>query len=197
MVTEKEKMIAGKAYYPGDAQLLADRAAAKQILYEYNRLSPSHAKQREAYIRELLAQTGDSFVIEQPFYCDYGYNIKIGENFFSNMNCVILDEALVTIGDNVLFAPNVSLYTAGHPLDVERRVAGIEYARPITIGNNVWVGGSVTILPGVSIGDNSVIGGGSVVTKDIPANVLAVGSPCKVLREINDADKIDNFERLR
>lgn len=126
---------------------------------------------------------------EQPFYCDYGYNIEIGENFYANMNCVILDEAKVTFGDNVFIAPSCGFYTAGHPLDVEQRNRGLEYARPIRVGNNVWIGAQVCVLPGVTIGDNTVIGAGSVVNRDIPANVIAAGNPCRVIREITEEDK--------
>ena len=135
-------------------------------------------------IKNILGKTTDHFHIEQPFYCDYGYNIEIGENFYTNHNVVILDCARVTFGDNVFIAPNCGFYTAGHPLDAERRNKGLEDAKPITVGSNVWIGGGCTILPGVTIGDNTVIGAGSVVTKDIPANVLAFGNPCKVVREI-------------
>ena len=127
--------------------------------------------------------------IEQPFRCDYGKNIEVGNNFFANYNCVILDVAKVTIGENVMFAPNVSIYTAGHPIHPESRNSGYEYGIPVTIGNNVWVGGNVVITPGVTIGNNVVIGAGSVVTKDIPDNVIAVGNPCRVIREITEEDR--------
>lgn len=138
----------------------------------------------------MFGRTGKSFLIEQPFYCDYGYNIEIGENFYSNVNCVILDGAKVTFGDNVFVAPNCGFYTAGHALDAEQRTRGLEYAYPITVGNNVWIGAQVCVLPGVTIGDNTIIGAGSVVTKSIPANVLAVGNPCRVVRQITEADKM-------
>ena len=134
---------------------------------------------------------GENYYIEQPFYCDYGYNISVGDNFYSNVNLVILDGAKVTFGDNVFIAPDCGFHTAGHPLDVGRRNMGLEYARPITVGNNVWIGAGVHVLPGVTIGDNCVIGAGSVVNRDIPANSLAVGNPCRVIRsleEINAAD---------
>lgn len=134
--------------------------------------------------KSVCSSYGKFVAFFQPFYCDYGYNIEIGENFYSNVNCVILDGAKVKFGDNVFVAPNCGFYTAGHPLDVKQRTAGLEYAKPITIGNNVWIGAQVCVMPGVTIGDNCVIGGGSVVTKDIPANSLAVGNPCRVIREI-------------
>jgi len=145
---------------------------------------PSRIEERKQLLRELLGKTGKDFLIEQPFYCDYGYNINLGENFYSNVNCVILDGAPVTFGDNVFIAPNCGFYTAGHPLDVQQRNQGLEYAKPIHVGNNVWIGAHVSVLPGVTIGDNCVIGAGSVVTKDIPANSLAVGNPCRVIRSI-------------
>lgn len=192
MESEKAKAKAGKIYDANyDAELVAERAACKEKCYELNSLPPSKVEEREKIIRELLGKTGNSFLIEQPFYCDYGYNIEIGENFYSNVNCVILDGAKVTFGDNVFVAPNCGFYTAGHPLDAAQRTQGLEYAHPITIGNNVWIGAQVCVLPGVTIGDNTVIGGGSVVTKSIPPNVVAVGNPCRVIRQITEADKVE------
>ena len=189
MKTEKEKAREGILYDANnDAELLAERLAAADMTYELNRLSPSQVAEREAVIRRLLGRTGKNVSIVSPFYCDYGYNIETGENFFMNMNCVILDGAKVTFGDNVFVAPGCGFYTAGHPLDAERRNAGLEYALPIRIGNNVWIGAQVCVLPGVTIGDNSVIGAGSVVTKDIPSGVLAAGNPCRVIRPITEAD---------
>lgn len=189
MKTEKEKAREGILYDANnDAELLAERLAAADMTYELNRLRPSQVAEREAVIRRLLGKTGKNVSIVSPFYCDYGYNIETGENFFMNMNCVILDGAKVTFGDNVFVAPGCGFYTAGHPLDAERRNAGLEYALPIRIGNNVWIGAQVCVLPGVTIGDNSVIGAGSVVTKDIPSGVLAAGNPCRVIRPITEAD---------
>lgn len=185
-MTEKEKCHNGMLYDANyDEELLRERDLCKDICYEYNSLRPSMKKEREKIIRKLFGRTGKSFLIEQPFFCDYGYNIEIGENFYMNVNCVILDGAKVVFGDNVFIAPNCGFYSAGHPLDVEQRNKGLEYAYPIRIGNNVWIGAGVSVLPGVSIGDNSVIGAGSVVNKDIPSGVLAVGNPCKVIRELN------------
>ena len=185
MESEKAKAKAGKLYDANnDIELVSEREACKEVCYELNSLRPSQKKERENIIRRLFGKTGKSFLIEQPFYCDYGYNIEVGENFYANVNLVILDGAKVCIGDNAFIAPNVGIYTAGHPLDAEQRNRGLEYARPVTIGHNVWIGAGVNILPGVTIGDNTVIGAGSVVTKDIPSNVLAVGNPCRVVKEI-------------
>lgn len=190
MESEKEKAKAGKLYDANfDEELLKDRDLCKAACYEYNRLPPARKAERAAILRRLLGKTGKEFVIEQPFFCDYGYNIEMGENFFMNINGVILDGAKVTFGDDVFIAPNCGFYTAGHPLDARQRKQGLEYAYPITIGNGVWIGAHVCVMPGVTIGDNTVIGGGSVVTKDIPANVVAVGNPCRVIRAITEADK--------
>ncbi len=192
METEKMKAQAGKLYDANyDAELLKEREICADITYELNRLRPSQTKERMEILRKLFGKTKGNFTIVSPFFCDYGYNIEIGENFFMNMDCVILDGAKVKFGDNVFVAPHCGFYTAGHPLDVAKRTAGLEYALPITIGNNVWIGAHVSVLPGVSIGDNTVIGAGSVVTKDIPANVLAYGNPCRVIREITENDKAE------
>lgn len=183
MKTEKEKCLAGELYDANyDSELVTERQRCKDICYEYNNIRPSLLESREKLLRSLLGRTGKCFLIEQPFYCDYGYNIFLGENFYANVNCVILDGAPVTFGDNVFVAPNCGFYTAGHPFDVQQRNAGLEYAHPISIGNNVWIGAQVSVLPGVTIGDNCVIGAGSVVNKDIPANSMAAGNPCRVIR---------------
>ncbi|WP_118193893.1 sugar O-acetyltransferase [Albibacterium indicum] len=184
MKTEKEKMLSGEVYSPYVADLTEDRARLKDLIHQYNLLAPSETDAKQALARTILGSAKENFTIEQPFYCDYGYNIHIGNNFFSNFNCTILDVGLVTIGDDVLLGPNVSLFTVNHVQDPQGRKDGLEYAKPIVIGNNVWVGGNVVILPGITIGDNSIIGAGSVVTKNIPANVIAVGNPCKVVKEI-------------
>lgn len=185
MCTEKEKMLKGMLYDANnDGKLTAERRTCKELCYEYNRLPPAQTDRRQELLRRLLGRTGRHFLIEQPFYCDYGYNIEIGENFYANVNCVILDEGRVTFGDNVFVAPGCGFYTAGHPFDVQQRNSGLEYAHPIVIGSNVWIGAQVCILPGVTVGDNSVIGAGSVVTKDIPTGVLAAGNPCRVIRKL-------------
>lgn len=184
-MTEKTKMLAGEIYNANyDKELISERVKAKDLCYIYNQLLPSKADERTRLMLDILGKTKGGFLIEQPFECDYGYNIEIGENFYSNHNLVILDGNKVKFGDNVFIGPNCGFYTAGHPLDVERRNQGLEYAKPITVGNNVWFGGNVCVLPGVTIGDNVVIGAGSIVNKDIPSNVLAAGNPCKVIKTL-------------
>lgn len=185
MESEKEKCRRGELYNANyDRELIQERQECKELCYEYNMLHPSDMAARTELIRRLFGRTGKNFQIEQPFYCDYGYNIEIGENFYANVNCVILDGAAVRFGDNVFIAPDCGFYTAGHPFDVEQRNKGLEYAHPITVGNNVWIGAKVCVLPGVTIGDNCVIGAGSIVTRDIPAGSLAVGNPCRAIRQI-------------
>ncbi len=184
-MNEKEKMLAGELYDANyNEELQKEREKAKDLCYEYNQIKPSKQEEKRKIIRQLLGNTKQNFLIEQPFMCDYGYNIEIGENFYANHNLIILDGNKVTFGDNVFIAPNCAFYTAGHPLDAEQRNKGLEYAKPIEIGNNVWIGGNVVVLPGVKIGDNCVIGAGSVVTKDIPDNSVAVGNPCRVIRKL-------------
>ena len=152
-------------------------------------LRPSEIEKQINLLKKLLGKTKGDFFILAPFYCDYGYNIEIGKNFFANHNTVILDCAKVSFGDNALIGPNCGFYTAGHPLDYESRKIGLEYAKPITIGDNVWIGGGVQVMPGVKIGSNVVIGGGSVVVKDIPDNSVAVGNPCKVIRDLTGNER--------
>lgn len=181
-MSEKEKMISGKIYNPADAELYYERIKVKTLCQKYNQLAPCDSENRRKIIRGILGKCKDHTHIEPNFFCDYGYNIEVGENFYANHNLVILDCAKVKIGDNVFIGPNCGIYTACHPTNAEERNAGIEYAKPVTIGNNVWLGGNVCIMPGVTIGDNTVIGAGSVVTKDIPKNVIAVGNPCKPIK---------------
>lgn len=193
-MSEKEKMLNGKLYKGDVEELVKERLYAKDVLFEFNKLAPSEIIKRNQIIKGLFGNIQSNFHIESPFYCDYGYNIDIGKNFYANHNCIILDCAKVTIGDNVMFGPNVNLYTAGHPIHFEVRNTGLEFAIPVIIGNNVWIGGNSVINPGIKIGDNVVIGSGSVVTKDIPANTIAVGNPCKVIREITEKDKVFYFK---
>ncbi|MCP9198608.1 sugar O-acetyltransferase [Gramella sp. GC03-9] len=197
MASEKEKMLNEKPYLASDDELATERLFSQSLCFEINHIPPAKIENRNKLYQKLLGSTGKKFHIEIPFYCDYGYNIEIGENFYSNYNCTILDCAKVKIGDNVMLAPNVSIFTAGHPIDAEMRNTGLEYAIPVSIGNNVWIGGNSVINPGVKIGDNTVIGSGSVVTKDIPANVIAAGNPCKVIREITNEDKHFYFRKRK
>jgi maltose O-acetyltransferase len=195
-MTEKEKMQRQMLYDANyDSQLLEERKVAKDLCYEYNRLHPSDEEAQQALMRRLLGKTKGSFCIIAPFWCDYGYNIEVGENFFANHNTVILDGAKVRFGDNVFVAPGCGFHTAGHPIDAERRNQGLEYAYPITIGDNVWIGAGVQVMPGVTIGSNVVIGGGSVVVKDVPDNSVAVGNPCRVIRSITEKDKLRSWDR--
>ncbi len=183
-MTEWEKMIKGECYNAEDEHLKDARLRCKQLCYEFNNTPFTKSKKMSCIISKILGKTPKKFNINPTFYCDYGYNIEIGENFYSNHNLVILDCAKVKFGNNVFIGPNCGFYTAEHPLDYQTRNNGIEFAKPITVGNNVWFGGNVCVMPGVIIGDNCVIGGGSVVTKNIPANTVAVGNPCKVIKKI-------------
>ncbi|MGI6009955.1 MAG: sugar O-acetyltransferase [Ruminococcus sp.] len=184
-MTEKEKRDAGLIYNANyDEELEREMLETQDKCFLYNQILPSKKRERDEQMRKILGKTKNNFEIRSPFHCDYGYNIEIGENFYANHNCVILDGAKVTFGDNVFIAPDCGFYTAGHPLDKKQRSEGLEYAYPITVGNDVWFGAGVRVMPGVTIGSNVVIGAGSVVTKDIPDNVVAAGNPCRVIREI-------------
>ncbi len=194
---QKERMLAGLPYKAWMDGLSEDRLEAKRKLYEYNHLPPEKWDMQTELLKNILGKTGKVIHIEAPFHCDYGYNIEVGENFFANYNLIILDVGKVVIGDNAQIAPNVAIYTAGHPIHPDSRNSGYEYGIGITIGDNVWIGGNSCIMPGVTIGNNVVIGGGSVVTNDIPDNVLAVGNPCRVIREITEADRDYYFRDRR
>lgn len=187
-MTEEEKiwdsMVRGEVYDASHPSLIKRLEYTREKIWEFNNLRPSQVEEQKRILRELLGGYGEWFQVNQPFRCDYGCNIFIGEGFFANFNLTILDEAAVRIGDNVFIGPNVSIYTACHPLDAETRNTAVEWAEPVTIGNSVWIGGSATILPGVTIGDNVVIGAGSVVTKDIPSNVVAAGNPARVIKHL-------------
>ncbi len=184
MKSEKEKMISGEMYNPLDAVLSEDRQKARLLLKKLNDSLESDMQAGTAILKQLLPNAGEGLWIQPPFYCDYGYNISTGRNVFLNFNCVILDVAPVTIGSRVMLGPNVQIYAASHPLDHKERSSGLEFGKPVMIGDDVWIGGSAVICPGVSIGERCVIGAGSVVTKDIPAGVFAAGNPCKLIREL-------------
>lgn len=184
-MTEKDKMLAGQIYSAADPQLLRELGEVHDVIHEYNALKPSYTEARLAILKGLLGHIADDrIIINPPFYCDYGKQIRVGRRFFANFNFTVLDEAPVTIGDDCFIGPNVSIYTACHSTDPVERNLRKEWAEPVTIGNNVWIGGGAIILPGVTIGDNVTIGAGSVVTKDIPANTVAAGNPCRLLKEI-------------
>ena len=196
-MTQKERMLANLPYKAWMDGLEDERIENRRKIYEYNHLPPEQWDRRTEILKSILGKTGEVVHINEPFHCDYGYNIEVGENFFANYNLVILDVGKVRIGDNAQIAPNVSIYTAGHPVHPQSRNSGYEYGIDVTIGNNVWIGGNVCIMPGVTVGDNVVIGAGSVVTKDLPDNVIAVGNPCRVVREITEADRDCYFKDRR
>jgi acetyltransferase-like isoleucine patch superfamily enzyme len=193
-MTEKEKMLVGKPY-KWDKEIIEDFNFTQELLFDFNTLRPNEIDKRIIIINKIFGKTGNKFNIRPPFYCNYGYNIFIGEDFFANYNLHIIDAAKVTIGDNVLFGPYVRLFAAGHPVHYKFRE--FVFAFPIVIGNNVWIGGGAIVNPGITIGDNTVIGSGSVVTKNIPANVIAAGNPCRVIREITDDDRQYYFNTLK
>lgn len=195
-MTEEEKMLAGKLYMPTDSALRQKFYKSREFALRYNQTSAEEEELRTEILQNWLGKIGENVHIEPPFHCDYGCHISLGNNFYANFDLVALDVAEIVIGDNVLIAPKVGLYTATHPIDPTIRATGLEYGKKIVIGNNVWIGGSTVINPGVTIGDNSVIGSGSVVTHDIPPNVVAVGNPCRVLRPITKED-FDYWDALR
>lgn len=189
-MNEWNKAQAGYLYDANyDIEIVESRTKCADLCYEFNQCRPSDTNKQVEIIRKIIGYIKGDFVITEPFYCDYGNNITIGNNFYTNHNCTILDGAKVTFGDNVFIAPNCVFSTAGHAIDSEQRANGLEIARPITVGDNVWIGANVSVLPGVSIGNNTIIGAGSVVNKDIPDGVIAAGVPCRVIRKITEDDK--------
>lgn len=190
-MTEKEKQQAGELYNAADKELVAERVKAKKLCVEFNAIEYNDYQKKERMLDRLVALRGENTWIEANFFCDYGYNIVIGDNFYANHNMVILDCAEVVFGDNVFIGPNCGFYTAGHPLDYKVRNSGLEYAKPIKVGSNVWIGGNVCVMPGVTIGDNVVIAGGSVVCEDIPSGVMAAGNPCKPVKKLPESETPD------
>lgn len=178
-------MLSGELYNALDEELADERMHTRILLKELNDSREDEVKKRTDILKELIPNSGDGLWIQPPFYCDYGTNLYLGDKVFFNFNCVILDVMTVKIGNRSLVGPNVQIYAATHPLNHKERASGLEYAKPVTIGEDVWLGGSVVICPGITIGDRSVIGAGSVVTKDIPSDVFAAGNPCKVIRKLN------------
>ncbi|WP_431800315.1 sugar O-acetyltransferase [Halobacillus andaensis] len=183
-MTEKEKMLAGQPYKSWDEELIYERQRARQLLYEYNHSKVTESHYRGQLLQDLFGSIGEEAFVEPVFQCDYGYNIYVGNHFFANFNCVFLDVCPIRIGDRVMLGPNVQVYTATHPLGKAERATGLESAKPIKIGNDVWIGGSAVVNPGVTIGDGAVIGAGAVVTKDIPPDVFAAGNPARIIKEI-------------
>lgn len=184
MKSEKEKMLSGELYIATDPFLYKERINARRITRLYNQTSEMEETKRTELLKELFGSTGKNIYIEPYFRCDYGYNIHVGENFYANYNCVFLDVCEIRIGDNCLIAPGVHIYTASHPLNRKERVSGKELGKPVIIGNDVWIGGCTVINPGVSIGNNVVIGSGSVVTKDVPDNVVVGGNPARIIKQL-------------
>ena len=188
-MNQKERMLANLPYKAWLDGLSEERLENKKRIYRFNHMPPEEWDRQDELLKQILGRTGRFAHVEPPFHCDYGYNIEVGENFFANYTLTVLVVARVRIGANAQIAPNVSIYTAGHPIHPDSRNSGYEYGIDVTIGDNVWLGGNACVMPGVTIGNNVVIGAGSVVTKDIPDNVIAVGNPCRVVREITEADR--------
>ncbi len=188
-MTQKERMEQGKVYFCNDEALMREQAACLELLYDFNQTRPKEAEKRQALLGRIFAEMGENVYIEPPLHANWGRNTHMGNNVYANFNLTLVDDTDIYVGDSVMFGPNVVVATAGHPVDPELRRRVAQYNIPVHIGDNVWIGAGAVILPGVHIGENSVIGGGSVVTKDIPANVVAVGNPCRVLREIGPRDK--------
>lgn len=194
---QKKRIMSGEMYNDHTQELVTARKETVFLTDEYNRTYGQDPKVREAVLKKLLGEIGENVFFEPSFRCEFGFNIKIGNNFYANFDCVMLDGGGIEIGDNVLFGPRVGIYTSRHAYDPKERAAGACFAKPVKIGNNVWIGGGVHIDQGVTIGDNCIIGAGSVITRDIPANVVAAGVPCRVIRELTGDEKTDYFEMLK
>jgi len=188
MASEKEKMLNGEPYDPDDPELVAERERARHLTGRYNRTTAAQRDERRDLLESLLGSLGDECHVEPPFRCDYGYNVHVGEDFYANVGCVVLDVCRVDVGRNCLVGPGVHIYTATHPLDPGERTEGLEYGKPVTVGDDVWVGGRAVIDPGVTVGDGAVIGSGAVVTEDVPDRVVVKGNPATVVKELDTAE---------
>ena len=196
-MTTRERMQSGKLYFCTDEEIAKEQLECLEILYDYNHTRPSESQKREQILKNLLAEIGENCYIEPPLHANWGKYTHFGNNVYANFNLTLVDDTDIFVGDNVMFGPNVIIATAGHPVDTPLREKVAQFNIPVRIGKNVWIGAGAIVLPGVTIGDHSVIGAGSVVTKDIPPNVVAVGNPCRVLREINDRDKEYYYKDLK
>ena len=196
-MTTRERMQSGKLYFCTDEEIAKEQLECLEILYDYNHTRPSESQKREQILKNLLAEIGENCYIEPPLHANWGKYTHFGNNAYANFNLTLVDDTDIFVGDNVMFGPNVIIATAGHPVDPPLREKVAQFNIPVRIGKNVWIGAGAIVLPGVTIGDHSVIGAGSVVTKDIPPNVVAVGNPCRVLREINDRDKEYYYKDLK
>ena len=185
-MTKKGLMLSGNFYHANDSKLSSERLRIRKLTKKYNSLSPQQISRKDRLLNKMLGKRGKNCVIHPPFYCDYGYNIEVGENFFANYNCIMLDVNSIVIGDNVMLGPGVIITTAGHPIHPDDRKSGYEYGLKISVGNNVWIGANAILNPGISIGDNVVIGSGSVVVNDLPANTVCVGNPAHIVKRITD-----------
>lgn len=186
----KEKMHSGELYFPSDEALMEEQTAYLDRLYDFNMTRPTESEKRQTMLKEMFAEIGEGCYIEPPFHSNFGgHHVHFGKNIYANFNLTLVDDTHIYVGDNTMFGPNVTVATAGHPIEPELRAKGYQYNMPVSIGKNCWIGAGVIIVPGITIGDNVVIGAGSIVTKDLPSNVVAVGNPCKVLRQINQRDK--------
>ncbi len=190
MMEMKEKMHNGMLYLPNDPQIVEEQVKCQERLYDFNRTRPSELAKREALLREMLAELGENCYVEPPLHANYGGKfVHFGKNIYANYNLTLVDDTHIYVGDYTMFGPNVTVSTAGHPILPELREQAYQYNMPVRIGRNCWIGAGVTIVPGITIGDNVVIGAGSIVTKDLPSNVVAVGNPCRILREVNEYDR--------
>lgn len=196
-MTTKERMHSQKVYFCDDEDLVREQEQCLEILYDFNHTRPSEKEKRQEILKSLVAELGENCYIEPPLHTNWGRHTHFGNNVYANFNLTLVDDTDIFIGDSVMIGPNVTIATAGHPIDPELRKKVAQYNIPVRIGNNVWIGAGAVVLPGVSIGENTVIGAGSIVTKDIPANVVAVGNPCRILREINERDKIYYYKDMK